>query len=220
METWLTYEPADFLLFSERVYWRLFVLENAARWPLPVLAPLALLAALLWHLRRPAWGLRALAGVVALVLLSVGWHFVWQRYTPVNWAAAYAAPLYAVQAGLIAWSALTAPRAGRPGSWRAVTGRGLIAAALIYPLLAPVAGRDIAGAEVFGVAPDPTLAAALGVALLVPGAWRGWILLGIPAVLLIASGLTRALLAGAAALPPLLLVAAAVAANALAPRHS
>src|SRR5262245_6330489 len=40
MSEWWTYRPEDFLLFSPRVYWRMFELHNAALWPLqvPVLA--------------------------------------------------------------------------------------------------------------------------------------------------------------------------------------
>ena len=37
MSEWWTYRPEDFLLFSPRVYWRMFELHNAALWPLHVL---------------------------------------------------------------------------------------------------------------------------------------------------------------------------------------
>ena len=36
MAEWWTYRPEDFLLFSPRVYWRLFELHNAAVWPVQV----------------------------------------------------------------------------------------------------------------------------------------------------------------------------------------
>ena len=38
MSEWWTYRPVNFLLFSPRVYWRMFELHNAALWPLQVLA--------------------------------------------------------------------------------------------------------------------------------------------------------------------------------------
>jgi hypothetical protein len=38
MSEWWTYRPEDFLLFSPRVYWRMFELHNTALWPLHVLA--------------------------------------------------------------------------------------------------------------------------------------------------------------------------------------
>ena len=37
MSEWWTYRPEDFLLFSPRVYWRMFELHNAALWPLQLL---------------------------------------------------------------------------------------------------------------------------------------------------------------------------------------
>ena len=37
MSEWWTYRAEDFLLFSPRVYWRMFELHNAALWPLHVL---------------------------------------------------------------------------------------------------------------------------------------------------------------------------------------
>ena len=51
MSEWWTYRPEDFLLFSPRVYWRMFELHNAALWPLQVLALAAgLIIILLIHL--------------------------------------------------------------------------------------------------------------------------------------------------------------------------
>ena len=58
MEEWLSYRLGDFLMFSGRTYWRLFQLQNAALWPLPVVVPAAGCAALLVLLRRPGAGLR------------------------------------------------------------------------------------------------------------------------------------------------------------------
>jgi len=38
MSEWWTYRPEDFLLFSPRVYWRLFELHNEALWPAQIAA--------------------------------------------------------------------------------------------------------------------------------------------------------------------------------------
>src|SRR3982074_3146188 len=38
MSEWWTYRPEDFLLFSPRVYWRMFELHNAGLWAPQVLA--------------------------------------------------------------------------------------------------------------------------------------------------------------------------------------
>ncbi len=46
MSEWWTYRLEDFLLFSPRVYWRMFELHNEAVWPLQI-ATLLLGAAIL-----------------------------------------------------------------------------------------------------------------------------------------------------------------------------
>lgn len=209
----LSHAPADLLLFSERVYWRLFLLENAALWPLPLVAPVALAGAgLALHARRPEAGLRLLLALLALAWLSVGWHFVWQRYAPVNWAMAWLAPLFAVQAAIFAGLALRGPRARaatRPARW---IGHGLLLAGTVaYPFLAPLQGRTLAGAEVAGLAPDPTAVAGLAAALLIAKGWRRLAVLLLPALWLAQSALTLYVLNGPAALPPALALAAALA---------
>ena len=56
-----SYRLSDFLLFSPRVYWRMFELHNAALWPLP-LAMLALgIAALTVAILRPQQSGRPIA---------------------------------------------------------------------------------------------------------------------------------------------------------------
>ena len=54
MSEWWTYRAEDFLLFSPRVYWRMFELHNAALWPLHVLTLAAGLIILLLIAWRPA----------------------------------------------------------------------------------------------------------------------------------------------------------------------
>ncbi len=53
MSEWWTYRPEDFLLFSPRVYWRMFELHNAALWPLHLVTFVAGLGIVLLVLRRP-----------------------------------------------------------------------------------------------------------------------------------------------------------------------
>ena len=53
MSEWWTYRPEDFLLFSPRVYWRMFELHNAALWPLHVLTLAAGLIIILLIAWRP-----------------------------------------------------------------------------------------------------------------------------------------------------------------------
>lgn len=195
MTEWWTYSPADFLLFSERVYWRLFELANAATWPWPIAAlVLGLGIAVLVLLRLPASD-RLIAAILAVAWLVAAWAFVWNQYRPVNWAAAYAAPFFVFEAALLFGLGTLGNRMpvrmrGNPG---VVLGLALFAYALVlHPLLAPLAGRPLGGAEIFAVAPDPTAIATLGlVAAAGGGAVRLW-LLPVPLLWCLASWATLA----------------------------
>ncbi|WP_029010080.1 DUF6064 family protein [Azospirillum halopraeferens] len=187
MVEWWTYSAEDFLLFSPRVYWRLFALHNAAFHPLPLLTPAVGLAlALLAAVRPPGHG-RWIAAALAVLWAFVGWGFVWQRYAPINWAAAWIAPLFAVQAALFlaaaAAGALRFRRSG-PAVW---TGAALLAVALVgYPLMAD----SRAAAEVFGMAPDPTAVGTLGLLLAARGGWLRALLFPVPVLWCLATGAT------------------------------
>ncbi|WP_163557998.1 MFS transporter permease [Halomonas sp. NO4] len=221
MKEWLSYRPGDFLMFSQRVYERLFVLHNEALWPLPLLA-LALGAALLLALAFPRPGrVRAALGLLGLAWAFVAWAFLWQRYAPINWGIRYVVPLFALQALLLA---LGLWRGGLklPARWDLPRGLGvaLVAyAVFLHPLTALLHGRGLAGAEVVGLAPDPLAIATLGVAAMARPASRGWALLAIPALWCLASAATLYLLDSPAAWPPLLAVLVALAARLL-PRDS
>ena len=62
-------------------------------------------------------------------------------------------------------------------------------AIFFYPLMAPLLGRPWRQAEIFGIAPDPTAVATLGVALLAP-ARTMWLLLPLPLLWCLVSGAT------------------------------
>jgi hypothetical protein len=64
----------------------------------------------------------------------------------------------------------------------------LVYALAIHPLIAPLSGRPWTQAEIFGLAPDPTAIATLGV--LVAAARPNWLLLILPLLWCIISGLT------------------------------
>ncbi|MGQ9369209.1 DUF6064 family protein [Azospirillum sp. ST 5-10] len=208
MAAWWTYRPEDFLLFSERVYWRLFELHNAAVWPLPLLT---LALGLAMALRPGRWAALALAALWAFV----GWSFFWERYATVNWAASYVAPAFALEALLLAF---VRPDPDRVGRLRRGVGNGLIALAVLgYPLLAPLLGRPWSGAELFGIAPDPTAVATLGLLLLTPGRVAATAC-AVPVLWCLASGATLSTMG--APLPwTAAVVAAALAVAATASRH-
>lgn len=177
MGEWWTYSPEDFLMFSPRVYWRMFALHNGALWPLPLVGPVLALAAGLLCLRP--WGVRIALAMLAVAWAFVGWAFLWTLYGVINWAVLYAAPLFALQAMLLALAAARGPAARGsetlpPPAPRLAVGAVLVALAAAYPLLAPLAGRPIAEAEVFGLAPDPTAIGTLGVLVLAGGGAAVW----------------------------------------------
>ena len=170
MSEWWTYRAEDFLLFSPRVYWRMFELHNAALWPLHVLTLAAGLIIILLIAWRPGTSARWIAFILAMLWILVGWSFLWNRYATINWAAAYVAPAFFVEGALLIvvslLNGLAFDRRG-PAGW---IGYLILAFALAgQPLLAPLQGRGWASSEVFGIAPDPTAIATLGVLLLARG---------------------------------------------------
>jgi hypothetical protein len=165
MSEWWTYSLTNFLLFSPRTYYRLFELTNADVWPLQ-LVTLALGIAIAFLMLRPrAWSGRAIAAILAALWLFVAWAYLLERYDTINWAARYFAIAFVLQAALLVWSGVIRNRFGfdSPARW---IGLALFFYALaIHPLIAPLTGRPITQAEIFGIAPDPTAIATLGILL-------------------------------------------------------
>lgn len=188
MSEWWTYRLSDFLMFEPRTYYRLFERINGELWPAPLLA-LALgvaLLALAWRGRAPRAALLLL--VPAWLTVAVAFH--WQRYAPIN----FLAPGYA-WASVLEGALLLAAATGR-AKWLSVgTDRTpdrlglalLTGAVLLQPLLGPLHGRAWQGVELFGLAPDPTALATLGLVVALRGPWA---LLVIPVLLALASGAT------------------------------
>lgn len=151
MSEWATYTLSDFLMFSARTYFRLIELYNLAIWPLHLLA-----GAMGIVLVIPAWrGGRIAPVVLGLCWIWVAWAFHAERYATINSAAPYFAAAFAVQGVLLI-------SAGRLQITYDRFGFGLLVVALSgYPLLALASGRPWQQAEMFGIAPDPTVAATL-----------------------------------------------------------
>lgn len=174
MSEWWTYRPSDFLMFSPRIYWRLFQALNVAWWPAQ---PVLLAAAVSWigwvGLRGRkaranidlAW--RGAAVFLAACWVVVAWAFLLQRFAPINWAATGFALAFVLQGlGWVVLALVGGVRgATRVVRWRAGIALGLWAL-LGHPLLSLAFGRPWQQAEVFGLAPDPTAIGSLAFLLL------------------------------------------------------
>lgn len=192
MSEWWTYGPRDLLMFSQQTYYRLFELYNTELWPLQILS-LVLGAAVLvlWRRGGDRAG-RAIAAILAVCWLWVAWGFHWQRYASINWAASYFALAFAVQALLLLWAAVVRGRLTPLPATRLQQRAGLgllLFALLIFPLMGPLLARSWTQAEVFGMTPDPTALATLGV-LLFAGARPAWVFFPIPVAWCLLSGAT------------------------------
>ncbi len=214
-EWWHTlwsYRLEDFLMFSPRAHARLFELVNRAWWPAPLLAALlpALLAAALLLRPQRRWaepvtlGLLALASAVCAEL-----HFR-QSLAGLTWIASGWALAFGLQAVLALLTLATAVTATEPPRGEAAA-RGLAALLLVLALAWPLAtlgfGRpawQFWQAELFALAPDPTVLGWLAWAALTPQRGLRWAAtMAVPLAWCVFAGLMGAAMAAplAAVLP-------------------
>lgn len=183
MSEWWTYELADFLLFSPRTYYRLFELYNLAIWPMQMLGiMLGLAIVAVWGWGR-AWAGRIVLAILAACWLWVAFAYLLERYDTINWAASYFAAGFAIEALLLIVTGLLRNPLILPPNADAATRVALglfLFALVVQPLIGPLLGRPWVQMEIFGVAPDPTALATLGVLL---AANRScWELMAIPLI--------------------------------------
>jgi hypothetical protein len=191
MGDWLSYTPSDFLLFSARTYFRLFEIYNRAIWPAQIPA-LLLGLIILWRLHRGSTRQGLVLVILAAGWLWTAWAYLVEQYDTVNWAARYFAIGFVIQALLLIWMGAVRNRLScRPyRDWIGRTGMGLFLFALVVqPSIGPLVGRDWRQAEIFGVTPDPTVLATLGV-LLTVDKQPTWALMIIPLLWCALSGTT------------------------------
>ena len=190
MPEWWTYHLSDFLLFTARTYSRLFEIYNAAIWPAQILA-LSLGLAIVPLSRRasPSSG-RLIAAILAACWLWVGIVFHAARYATINTAAVYFAWAFGIEAALLIGIGVLRGglRFERPADLAGRMGVGIfLFALLLEPLAGPLLGRGWKGIELFGVAPDPTAIATLGILLFARGRGRGFLMV-IPVLWCAATG--------------------------------
>ncbi|MDP3844722.1 MAG: DUF6064 family protein [Oxalobacteraceae bacterium] len=192
MSEWWTYTLSDLLMFSAQTYYRLFELYNREIWPAQILAIGLGIVVLLCLQRAGAWQGRIVAAILAACWIWVAWAFHIERYATINWAARYFVLGFATEALLLIWIGVVRGQLlFRPAAnplRRAGFYLFLFALAL-QPLIGPAIGRPWPQAEIFGIAPDPTVVATLGILLLAPGRMR-WLLLCVPIIWCVISGAT------------------------------
>ena len=191
MSEWWTYRPSDFLLFAPRTYYRLFELYNADIWPLQIVTLLAGVTIFVLMRSRAPWRDRVIAATLAACWLWIAWAFHWQRYAAINWAAGYFAVGFAIEALLLLWIGVVRDRLRFDSDQSVIARIGVaifVFALVVEPLLGLPFGREWQQAEVFGVAPDPTAVATLG--LLLATSRIHWIALPIPLLWCLLSGTT------------------------------
>ncbi|WEX90838.1 DUF6064 family protein [Sinorhizobium garamanticum] len=189
MSEWWTYTPADFLMFSPRVYVRLIERYNQDFWPLQLVFVAALLAIMVLAVREVRFAKIALLPAFAVAWAFCAWQFLWLRYATINWGATYAAMAFFLQAGLVALLSLDPNHRIAVSRLRRYGGMVLALFGLLFhPLLALLSARSLAAAETFGMMPDPTAIATLGTVLSIRGR-RLLLLLPIPLLWCAFSGL-------------------------------
>jgi len=204
MSAWHTYRLEDFVPFTPDIYWRLLERVNEAFWPLHILAVAIGLTALLLALR----GKKRLAlALLAPAWLTSGILFHFTYYAELNWAAPWFGWSFIAQASLLLAFAFFAgpikPQATSKGlsTWIGTT--VAVVSLLGYPLIAATLGPGLTHAETYGLHPDPTAIATLGVLLI---ALRGptlWVTMLIPIVWCVLGSLTLIAIDATGALIPL-----------------
>ncbi|MER0238594.1 DUF6064 family protein [Fulvimarina sp. MAC8] len=196
METWATYQLQDFLLFSERVYRRLFEAQNEAWRPLPIVLTfvgIAIAAVWLFRSRKRIARLRQASWIgLIFILVFVAVTFLRSHYAPISPIASVGYWAFLGEALLLALVAATEASTRRLPLVRMAIG-GLLSAVgvLVYPAIGYARTGSLAGAEWFAMAPDPTAIALLGILVMaVASRLRLVVLMIVPIVWLFLSTLT------------------------------
>ena len=187
-----SYNLSDFILFSDRVYYRQFELYNDAIWPMHLIAIIFSLVIIytLWKKPAAAWSGRLIAVLLTLSWVWVAWAFLYEYFYQIHVVANWYALGFVLQAGLLVWygvikNQFTLSEESRP---RKNIGLGLLFISLIiYPFIAFITGRSWLQFEMFSLTPDPTVLATIAILVLYKASS---VLYVIPLTWLLISGVT------------------------------
>ena len=149
---------------------------NGAFWLLPAATVLAGLATLVAIRMKVRAAMRIAVAVMAAAFALSATLFFLGVYATINWAAVYPAWLFFGQAGLLVLVGTLAgrldPLVDRNSPRSLVATIVTMHTLLVHPLVASATGREFDGLEWFGLAPDPTAMAALGLLAFSRSRWR------------------------------------------------
>jgi hypothetical protein len=182
MEVWSTYRIRDFLLFSRDILFEVIEAYNYDVWPWQLLW-LGLAAVIMIFLLSPSpQRTRVVFGLTAVAWACVGLVFHLQYFSPINWAARYAA-------GLCVGEALLLAILGGIRGQLNIQERGLLRSLGIgiffFSAFIPLElawGYDLAQIMGFGWGPDRTALGTIGLLLAVRSGFWNWILI-LPALI-------------------------------------
>ena len=169
-----SYHPADFILFSADVYFRLFERYNQEAWPLQVVA--IFFAGLLLTIikKRPTWSGQGILIILAISWCWVAWGFLHKWFYQVHVAANGYAIGFILQVLLMSWYSLKKKLFTEMSSisWQLKIGTVLLVTVLLlYPFIAVLSGRYWWQFEMFAMAPDPTVLATFAILILHRASW-------------------------------------------------
>jgi len=169
MDEWWTYDIDDLVLFTPETYFRLFELYHLDWWPMQLTGIAMSIIILLCLWRKPAWGGRVIAILLATGWTYAGWAFLHLRFAPIHWVADWYAVAFFLQALLLFAYGLSRRRVEFEIGNSVRAGIGifvLLGALLAMPATAYLTGRGWLQAELFAMTPDATALATLGLLLL------------------------------------------------------
>jgi hypothetical protein len=86
MSEWWTYTATDFLLFSPRVYYRLFELQNRSLWPVAIVSLVCGVAIFGCCCGQSPSAIALIPAILGALWIWIAWAF-WERYASINWAS-------------------------------------------------------------------------------------------------------------------------------------
>ena len=185
-----SYSLSDFILFSDKVYFRQFELYNHAIWPLHLIAIVFSLVIFFALWEKPVWAGRVIAVLLTLSWVWVAWAFLYANFYQIHVVANWYALGFVLQAGLIIWYGLIKNRFTLAEESRNKINIGLVLifiSLILYPFIALITGRSWLQFEMFSLTPDPTVLATLAILVLCKASR---VLYVIPIIWLIISGMT------------------------------